>query len=176
MWRLHPLLKEHCVGRLAAEDPVRRKRLHRGIAEALARRGHMIPAWRHAGETGDRRFLGEMMERVGVFQMWLPGRHDMLGGGGPVPEPHVLLDEFPRLALIRCVARRLRLQFEEARALFKTTRPKLDDLVRGGGADVPALLIDPLVHGSHAGGAHSRSASSGPDAAFDAGSLGSRNP
>ena len=39
VWRLHPLLKEHCIRRLAAQDPVRRKRLHRGIAEALARRG-----------------------------------------------------------------------------------------------------------------------------------------
>ena len=57
--RLHPLLREHCVRRLAAEDPVRKQRLHRGIADALARRGRMIPAWRHASEMGDRRFLGE---------------------------------------------------------------------------------------------------------------------
>ena len=43
----------------------------------------MIPAWRHAGETGDRRFLDEMMERVGVFPDVAAGRHDMPGGGGP---------------------------------------------------------------------------------------------
>ena len=170
VWRLHPLLKEHCIGRLAAEDPVRRKRLHRGIAEALARRGHMIPAWRHAGETGDRRFLGEMMERVGVFQMWLREGMTCLAAADRFLSP-TLLDEFPRLALIRCVARRLRLQFEEARALFKTTKPKLDDLVRGGGADVPALLIDLLFTEVTLAGAHSRSASSGLNAAFDAGSL-----
>ena len=76
----------------------------------------MIPAWRHAGETGDRRFLGEMMERVGVFPDVAAGRHDMPGGGGPGFLSPTLLDEFPWLALIRCVARRLRLQFEEARA------------------------------------------------------------
>ena len=170
VWRLHPLLREHCIRRLAAQDPVRKKRLHRGIAEALARRGHMIPAWRHAGETGDRRFLGEMMERVGVFQMWLREGMTCLAAADRFLTP-MLLDDFPRLALIRCVARRLRLQFEEARTLFQATKPKLDDLARRRDADVPALLIDCLFTEVTLVGAHSRLASSGLNAAFDAGSL-----
>ena len=122
--RLHPLLREHYVRRLAAEVPVRKQRLHRGIADALARRGHMIPAWRHASETGDRRFLGEMMERVGVFRMWLREGKTCLAAADRFLTP-VLSEQFPRLAVIRCVARRLRLEFDEARTLFQATKPKL---------------------------------------------------
>ena len=94
MRRLHPLLREHYVRRLAAEVPVRKQRLHRGIADALARRGHMIPAWRHASETGDRRFLGEMMERVGVFRMWLREGKTCLAAADRFLTP-VLSEEFP---------------------------------------------------------------------------------
>ena len=155
--RLHPLLREHCVRVLANQDPVRKRQLHRRIAEALARRGHMIPAWRHAGETGDGQFLGEMMERVGVFRMWLREGMTCLAAADRFLTP-VLMEEFPRLALIRCVARRLRLEFEEARALFQTTEPKLDEIARRGGSSL-GVLIDRLFTGVVLVGAHARSAS-----------------
>ena len=63
----------------------------------MARRGHLIPAWRHAGETGDLGFLGEMMERVGVFRMWLREGMTCLAAADRFLTP-VLLDEFPRRA------------------------------------------------------------------------------
>ena len=165
--RLHPLLREHCVRVLASQDPVRKRRLHRRIAEALARRGHMIPAWRHAGETGDGRFLGEMMERVGVFRMWLREGLTCLAAADRFLTP-VLLEEFPRLALIRCVARRLRLEFDEARALFQATERKLDEIARSGSSPV-AVLIDRLFTGVTLVGAHARSASDDLKVAVEAG-------
>ena len=155
--RLHPFVKEHCLRLLADRDPVRKRHLHRRIAEALARRHQLIPAWRHATATGDRQFLGEMMERVGVFRMWLRDGMTCLAAADRFLTP-ALLEEFPRLALIRCVARRLRLQFDEARALYRTTEPKLDDMARRRGEGyLPAMLIDRLFTRVSLVGAHSRS-------------------
>ena len=155
--RLHPVVREHCLRLLAGRDPARVQHLHRRIAEALARRDQLIPAWRHAAETGDREFLGGMMERVGVFRMWLREGMTCLAAADRFLTP-ALLEEFPRLALIRCVARRLRLQFDEARELYRATKPKLDDVARRRGEGyLPAMLIDRLFTEVSLVGAHFRS-------------------
>ncbi len=155
--RLHPVVKQHCLRLLAGQDPARVQQLHRRISEALTRRDQLIPAWRHAAETGDREFLGETMERVGVFRMWLREGMTCLAAADRFLTP-ALLEEFPRLALIRCVARRLRLQFDEARALYQTTKPKLEDMARRRGEGyLPAMLIDRLFTQVSLVGAHFRS-------------------
>ena len=155
--RLHPVVRQHCLRVLIGQNPARARHLHRRIAEALARRGQLIPAWRHAAATGDREFLGETMERVGVFRMWLREGMTCLAAADRFLTP-ALLEGFPRLALIRCVARRLRLQFDEARALYRTTKPKLDDMARRRGEDyLPAMLIDRLFTEVSLVGAHYRS-------------------
>ncbi len=155
--RLHPVVKQHCLRLLAGQDPARVQQLHRRISEALTRRDQLIPAWRHAAETGDREFLGETMERVGVFRMWLREGMTCLAAADRFLTP-ALLEEFPRLALIRCVARRLRLQFDEARALYQTTKPKLEDMARRRGEGyLAAMLIDRLFTQVSLVGAHFRS-------------------
>ena len=73
--RLHPLVRDYCLALLSAEDPDRKRSLHRRIALALAKRGHLTPAWRHAADAGDGQLLGELIERFGVFDLWA------LGGG-----------------------------------------------------------------------------------------------
>jgi len=56
------------------------------------------------------------------------------------------------------VARRLRLQFNEARALYQTTKPKLDEMARRRGEGyLPAMLIDRLFTEVSLVGAHFRS-------------------
>ena len=70
----------------------------------------------------------------------------------------VLLDEFPRLALVRCVAHHRRQELDEARTLFQATKPKLDDLARRRDADVSALVLDRLFTEDTLTGAHSQSA------------------
>ena len=155
--RLHPVVKEHCLGLLADRDPVRKRHLHRRIAEALERRDQLIPAWRQAAATGDRQFLGEMMERVGVFRMWLRDGMTCLAAADRFLTP-ALLEKFPRLALIRCVARRLRLQFDEARALYAAIQPKLHHMARRRGEGyLPAMLIDRLFTEVSLVGTHFRS-------------------
>ncbi len=139
--RLHPLVREHCHRVLASEDPARKRRLHQRLAEALATRGHLVPAWRHAGETGDLRCLGEMMERVGVFQIWLREGMTCLAAADRFLTP-ALLEEFPRLALIRCVTLYFGQEFVGARELFQTVTPKLDRAARRPDVDASALLLD----------------------------------
>ena len=69
--RLHPLVKEHCVGLLAVEQPARKRSLHGRIARAMARRGHLTAAWRHAGLAGDGKLIGELIESAGVLEVLL---------------------------------------------------------------------------------------------------------
>ena len=68
---LHPLLREYCLDLLAVEDLARKSSLHKRIALALVRRGHLTPAWRHARAAGDSRLVGELIEGFGVFELWL---------------------------------------------------------------------------------------------------------
>ena len=156
---LHPIVKEHCARLLAAQDPARRQHLHRRIAEVLAHREQWIPAWRHATETGDRRFLGEMMERVGVFRLWLRDGPTCLAAVDRFLSPTVL-EMFPRLAFIRCVSRCLEMEFEEAREVYETVKPKVDALARGGAVgDFEGLLVDRLFTEATVAGSHSGAAS-----------------
>ena len=156
--RLHPLVREHCHRVLAREDPVRKRRLHRRLAEALVQRGRLVPAWRHAAETGDLRFLGEMMERVGVFRMWLSEGMTCVSAADRFLTP-ALLEEYPRLALIRCVACYIRREFTEAHELLRTITPRLDDLARRSDLDASTLLLDRLCTEVALAGAHARLAS-----------------
>ena len=159
MFRLHPLVKQHCVRQLAARDPVRKRHLHRRIAEALEHRDHLIPAWRHAAETGDHRFLGEMIERVGVFRLWLRGGPLTLAAVDGFVNP-TMLKMFPRIALIRCASRCLEGEFEEARELWRVTTQRADTLARDGAVGDPeALLVDRLFTEVTLVGSHSRPAS-----------------
>ncbi len=159
VFRLHPLVKQHCVRQLAARDPVRKQRLHRRIAEALERRDHLVPAWRHAAATGDHRFLGEMIERVGVFRLWLRGGPLTLAAVDGFLNPTVL-EMFPRIALIRCASRCLDGEFEEASELWRVTTQRADTLVRDGAVgDTEALLVDRLFTEVTLVGSHSRPAS-----------------
>ena len=159
VFRLHPLVKQHCVRQLAARDPVRKRRLHRRIAEALEHRDRLIPAWRHAAETGEHRFLGEMLERVGVFRLWLRGGPLTLAAVDGFLNPTVL-KMFPRTALIRCASRCLDMEFQEARELWLVTTQRADTLVRDGlVGDPEALLVDRLFTEVTLVGSHSRAAS-----------------
>ena len=53
IWRLHPLIQEHCARRRFRETPQRFRTIHRRIADALVRRGETVAAMRHAVEAGE---------------------------------------------------------------------------------------------------------------------------
>ena len=140
--RLHPLLRHYCLAMLSIEDPASKRSLHRRIALALAGRGHLTPSWRHAAEAGDSRLVGELIERFGVFQLWLREGVARLISAGRFLTPEIMT-RYPRLELLHCIILRLSSRFAEANALFDAVARKTDGFTRdrdGGSAD--ALAVD----------------------------------
>ena len=140
--RLHPLLRDYCLGRLAVEDPARRRSLHKRIALALARRGHLTPAWRQAADAGDSQLVGELIERFGVLQLWLREGVTQLISAGRFLTPEALAGR-PRLELLQCLILRLSSRFDEANALFEAVARKTEGFTRDrDGGDADALAMD----------------------------------
>ena len=101
--RLHPLIREYCAARLFRQDPERFRSIHVGIARALARRGQVLDALRHAAEGGDFGLVGAIAEQAGGVKLWIRGGTDVLWALDRWLTEEVLADR-PRLALVRCIA------------------------------------------------------------------------
>ena len=139
---LHPLVRDYCLELLSVEDPDRKRLLHKGIALALARRVQLEPAWRHASAAGDGQLLAELIERFGVFQLWLRDGMSRLISAGRFLTPEILAS-YPRLELLQCLILLLSLKFKEARELLDAVSLKTDGfkLDRKDG-DAASLAID----------------------------------
>ncbi len=140
--RLHPLLRDYCLGVLAVEDPARKRALHRRIAGVLARRGQLTPSWRHATAAGDRRLVGQLIERSGAFQLWQREGVTRLISAGRFLTPEIAALG-PRLELLRCIILCLSSKRDEARARFDAVSANTEGFARdreGGNAD--ALAVD----------------------------------
>ena len=149
-WRLHPLVREHCVGRLFRENPQRFRAIHRRIAEALGRRGDTVPAMRHAVEAGEPALAGELLERAGGVRLWIrQGVVQLQAADRWLSEDVISMR--PRLALVRCVVQLMAGRYDEARELFRevaATRPALDKA--DGDADFEYAVDDGIVRGAMA--------------------------
>ncbi|MCY4119448.1 MAG: hypothetical protein OXG72_00810, partial [Acidobacteria bacterium] len=143
--QLHPLVKEYCEGRRFEETPDRFRAIHRGIAQALARRGRSVEALRHAGEAGDVALLGEIAERAGGVRLWLEQGLEALRVMDGLLTGEVL-ERHPRLALVRCVALTVAGDIVGARNIYAATAAATDDFTRDReGGDDGALRIDHLL-------------------------------
>ena len=142
--RMHPLLREYCLERLAVEDPPRKRSLHKRIALALVGRGRLGPALPHARAADDSRPVCELAERFGACQLWLREGPAQLMSAGRFLLPD-LTASYPRLELLRCVFLRLSSKLEEAHALFEAVARKTGDFTRDrDGGDDEALAVDRL--------------------------------
>ena len=142
--RMHPLLREYCLERLAVEDPPRKRSLHKLIALALVGRGRLAPALPHARAAGDSRPVCELVERFGACQLWLREGPAQLMSAGRFLLPD-LTASYPRLELLRCVFLRLSSKLEEAHALFEAVARRTGDFARDrDGGDDEALAVDRL--------------------------------
>ena len=139
--RLHPLVKEYCTARLATENPKRKRFLHRRIAVALSRRGRHRLAWRHAALAEDNNLVGELIEGVGVFELWLRQGAEALETANRYLSPEVI-HAFPRLGLLRCVILHFLGEPRKAAALFESVGRQTDGFSRdreGGNETLLAL-------------------------------------
>ena len=140
--RLHPLVRDYCLERLAVEDPARKRSLHQRIALAMADRGQLTPAWRHASAAGENRLVGEIVERVGIFELWLRKGVMPLISANRFLTPEITASH-PRLELLRCIILHLSSRFAEANALCEAVARKTDGFTRDGeGGDTEALAVD----------------------------------
>ena len=143
-WRLHPLLREHCVERRFREDPRRFRAIHRRIAAALARRGDPVPAMRHAVRGGDPALAGEILERAGGVRLWIVQGLVQLQAADRYLSEDVISGQ-PRLALVRCVAMIMSGRVEEARDLYREVSASCSDRLADGQIADPQYFVDDCI-------------------------------
>ena len=153
--RMHPLVRDYCADLLAVEDPAHKRSLHGSIARVLARRGQFIPAWRHARSAGDAQLVAELVERAGVFEMWLRHGAPSLFAANEFLTPEIVASH-PRLMLLRSVVLRMAMRVDEAEALYESVPRSTGGLTTDlKGADAHALAIDRMfARVVLAGGSH----------------------
>ena len=115
--RLHPMIGSYCADKLRNNDPERFCSTHASIAKALARRGDVVAAVRHASEADDALLTGRILEDAGGLRLWLrEGTYTMLMVSRYLNE--AIGSAYPRLALLRCLALILAGDFNAARRIY----------------------------------------------------------
>ncbi len=148
LWRLHPLIREHCARQRFRETPQRFRAIHRRIAGALGRRGQTVAAMRHAVEAGEPTLAGDLLEDAGGVRLY------HREGVVQFQAAHRLLTEDavaarPRLALVRCLSSLLSGRMDEARAGYRALAGAPDSLqVDASGAALELAADHCLVLGT----------------------------
>ena len=117
VWRLHPLIREHCVRRRFRDTPERFRAVHMRIADSLARRGHTVAAMRHALEAGQPGLAGELLERAGGVRLCLRDGPVQTQAANRLLSANVVASR-PPLALVRCLSSVLSGRMEEAKKSY----------------------------------------------------------
>ena len=147
LWRLHPLIREHCTRQRFRETPHRFRTIHRRIAVALGRRGQTVDAMRHAVEAGEPSLAGDLLEGAGGVRLY------HREGVVQFQAAHRLLTEDavasrPRLALVRCMSSLLSGRMDEAKARYRSLAGALDSLqVNASGAGLELAADHCMVRG-----------------------------
>ena len=147
LWRLHPLIREHCARQRFRETPRRFRAIHRRIAVALGRRGQTVGAMRHAVEAGEPALAGDIVEDAGGVRLY------HREGAVQLQAAHRLLTEDtvaarPRLALVRCMSSLLSGRIDEARARYRALAGALDSIqVDSSGAALELAADHCMVRG-----------------------------
>ena len=115
--RLHPLIEGYCERRRFEETPERFRTIHRGIAQALARRGRVVEALRHATAAGDTAVLARIAESTRGVRLWLEQGLEGLRAVDGLLTAEVV-SQYPRLALVRCVALTVAGDIDGAKRLY----------------------------------------------------------
>ena len=113
--RLHPLVRERAATRRFSETPARYRRIHRAAAAALAERGHVIDALRHAAETGDPALSAGIALRAGGLHVWVAHGSGALRAAVRHLSAQALAAH-PRVALMRSVVLAISGDLNRARA------------------------------------------------------------
>ena len=145
---LHPLIRDHCAELRYREDPDRFRSIHVEIAKALAGRGHVVQAMRHAAEAGDPDLVGEIAEQAGGIALWIRRGLDAIRAvDGWLTTP--LISANPRLALLRCAILELSGDTDGAMRVYRSAAAATAGFSRNetGAKDVSLQVDHLLVYG-----------------------------
>ena len=141
VWRLHPLVREHCARRRFRETPARFQTIHRRIAGALGRRGQTVTAMRHAVEAGAPALAGDLLEEAGGVRLYhRDGVIQLQAADRLLTEDAVAAR--PRLALVRCMSSILSGRMDEARRRYRALAVTLDDPIDNRGDVAIDLAVE----------------------------------
>ena len=127
VWRLHTLIRDHCTERRRLKSPRRYRTVHRRIARALARRGEVVAALRHAAEARDAALAGEILIGAGgLGYFWRHGPERLVAADRYLTQES--FEQMPRLLLIRMAANVAKGQLVEARRAFRTVSELVAEL------------------------------------------------
>ncbi|MDE0057581.1 MAG: LuxR C-terminal-related transcriptional regulator [Defluviicoccus sp.] len=144
IWRLHPLIREHCVRRRFRETPQRFRTVHRRIANALARRGQTAAAMRHAVEAGEAELAGEIMERAGGARLFSrEGLVQFRDAERRLSED--VVGARPRLGLARCLALILSGRMDDAKERYRSLTARIGNLEDDAGDAALELAAENCV-------------------------------
>lgn len=147
-WRLHPLVREHCVKRRFRDTPQRFRTVHRRVAEALVRRGETVPAMRHAIEGGEPLLAGDILERAGGVRLWIREGVLQFQAADRILSEDIISGR-PRLAMVRCVTLLMSGSAQDARELYSEVAAKHPDGYKDvDNADIEYFLDDCAVRGA----------------------------
>ena len=147
-WRLHPLITDHSARRRFRETPERFRLIHRRIAEALARRGEIVSAMRHAVDAGDCALAGEFFENAGGVRLWLRQGLVQFLAAERLLNGEVIAAR-PRLALAHCAALVMSGRLEEARQRYRAAAGTLRVRVAGAAdGDFETAVDECIVRGT----------------------------
>lgn len=142
--RLHPLIRDYCVTRRFREDPQRFRTIHAGIARALARRGYLVDALRHAADAGDPALIGEIALQGGGVKLWIERGLDELRAVDRWLTADVL-SAFPRLAMVRCAMLAMSGDMAGARSIYRATTAPIPSVPTSAVDRPDALELDRMV-------------------------------
>ncbi|MYE11404.1 MAG: hypothetical protein F4X99_07040 [Gammaproteobacteria bacterium] len=141
--RMHPLLRECCIERHCRLSPERFCEIHRRIARALARRGAVVAAMRHASEGNDPDLAATILEDAGGVRLAIREGHSRLEAAARYLTPAVL-DRYPRLALAHCLILTMTGRQEEAARVYARIDGLSGDGARVDDVAQQELLVDDL--------------------------------
>lgn len=143
-WRLHPLIREHCIVRRKQESLTRFKAIHRRIAEAFMRRGETVMAMCHAMEAGEETRAGDILEHAGGVRMQMrQGIEQFMVANQLLNEDSI--SNRPRLQLFRCLALALSGHPVEARKRYAAVAATLPPRAGEGNEESFELSVDDCV-------------------------------
>ena len=147
-WRLHPLIREHCLRRRFRDTPDRFNSIHRRIATALMERGETVTAMCHAIDAGDQSLAADILEHAGGARMPMrQGNERFLAADRLLNEE--IVAERPRLRLSRCSALALSGHPAEARKTYAAIAEPVAVSVDGAGPGDGSIVVDDyIVRGS----------------------------